>query len=619
MSTVTEQQSRHGQVQSLIFSKEHFTRDEALAWAKEHDFKAGKVHKTENSYRLRQFDPGACESFRSKRLTTGVTAVICLTGEILCTKEEAFNWLAPIEAEDSLQLPPFSIKIVALHAGMTRNLTEYTANELIRGARTFIDQPIYFGTSHSPEDKESVGHIYWAEEEDKQLELLGHIPLAPALWQQIRDGEISQGSVELGCLFLPPIMGGHACQKLVGRGFLITPPGVELGDPETHIEVVETLTRLGETLATSETQSQSQDSGQKVDRMNQTREVFCIDVLGEACALRDLKLEKIPREEYYLAEAIWKENVGFIPREGILQKIVEAVWTTKYINDLPDSAFAYIESGGEKDEEAKTKPRSLRHLPYKDKDGDIDEPHLANAIQRLPQTDIPTAAKAKALRKLCAAAKSIEKEYASCEAGEVFIRAIEAAEAYYAEHREYSWEEEREAVWEFLSMLSGRVYDLEIEVERLQDKVFQLALSETRSGKEETRLGEKNTQGENAKLVQEITETVQKTFDEKISGMKKTFNKKVDEILGSLGELKKAGESLENTINEFIGGDFKKLNGRVETLESSRPSRRTFSEAATRGGGGRGLVEANAAATEEPKTSVSFADIQLGEVFRRKG
>jgi len=30
-----------------------------------------------------------------------------------------------------------------------------------------------------------------------------------------------------------------------------------------------------------------------------------------------------------------------------------AKWTTAYINDLPDSAFALIEPGGEKDEEAK--------------------------------------------------------------------------------------------------------------------------------------------------------------------------------------------------------------------------------------------------------------------------
>jgi len=63
-----------------------------------------------------------------------------------------------------------------------------------------------------------------------------------------------------------------------------------------------------------------------------------------------------------------------------------AVWTTKYINDLPDSAFAYIMPGGKKDSEGKTVPRSLRKLPYKDKNGKIDLKHLRNALSRAPQT-----------------------------------------------------------------------------------------------------------------------------------------------------------------------------------------------------------------------------------------
>jgi len=66
-----------------------------------------------------------------------------------------------------------------------------------------------------------------------------------------------------------------------------------------------------------------------------------------------------------------------------------AKWTRKYINDLPDSAFLYIEKGGEKDEEGKTVPRNIRHFPYKDADGKIDCPHLKNAISRIPQSTAP--------------------------------------------------------------------------------------------------------------------------------------------------------------------------------------------------------------------------------------
>lgn len=49
-------------------------------------------------------------------------------------------------------------------------------------------------------------------------------------------------------------------------------------------------------------------------------------------------------------------------------------------NDLPDSAFAYIEPGGSKDAEGKTTPRSLRHFPIH------DAAHVRNALARAPQS-----------------------------------------------------------------------------------------------------------------------------------------------------------------------------------------------------------------------------------------
>jgi phage I-like protein len=69
-------------------------------------------------------------------------------------------------------------------------------------------------------------------------------------------------------------------------------------------------------------------------------------------------------------------------------RALAAQWTTAYINDLADSAFLHVESGGKKDSEGKTVPRSLRHFPYKDASGKIDLPHLRNAIARIPQAKI---------------------------------------------------------------------------------------------------------------------------------------------------------------------------------------------------------------------------------------
>lgn len=50
------------------------------------------------------------------------------------------------------------------------------------------------------------------------------------------------------------------------------------------------------------------------------------------------------------------------------------------MNNLPDSAFAYIEPGGKKDSGGKTTPRSLRHFPIH------DPAHVRNALARAPQS-----------------------------------------------------------------------------------------------------------------------------------------------------------------------------------------------------------------------------------------
>jgi hypothetical protein len=94
--------------------------------------------------------------------------------------------------------------------------------------------------------------------------------------------------------------------------------------------------------------------------------------------------------------------------------VQEAEWGTEYINNLPDDCFAYIEAGGQKDEQGKTTPRSLRHLPYKNAQGNLDADHVRNALARLDQTEISAEAKAQALKKLCAAAGELKIESAVC-------------------------------------------------------------------------------------------------------------------------------------------------------------------------------------------------------------
>lgn len=82
-------------------------------------------------------------------------------------------------------------------------------------------------------------------------------------------------------------------------------------------------------------------------------------------------------------------------RDAAVTAETRAPMATSSINDLPDSAFAYIESGGSKDSSGKTTPRSLRHFPVH------DAAHTRNALSRAPQSPFG----AKAMPKIRAAAK----------------------------------------------------------------------------------------------------------------------------------------------------------------------------------------------------------------------
>jgi hypothetical protein len=95
-----------------------------------------------------------------------------------------------------------------------------------------------------------------------------------------------------------------------------------------------------------------------------------------------------------------------VTMEDLIAVYREAKWTTAFVNDLPDNSFAIIMPGGEKDDEGKTAPRNLRKLPYKDAQGNVDIPHLRNALARISQVEgVSESAIAKARAKLEAAAE----------------------------------------------------------------------------------------------------------------------------------------------------------------------------------------------------------------------
>jgi hypothetical protein len=90
---------------------------------------------------------------------------------------------------------------------------------------------------------------------------------------------------------------------------------------------------------------------------------------------------------------------------------IKAAESAKTQNDLPDSAFAYIEDGGSKDADGKTTPRSKRHFPVHDK------AHAENALARLSSS--PFGGKAKAKAHAAAKKFGIDTDTSKSAAGEV--------------------------------------------------------------------------------------------------------------------------------------------------------------------------------------------------------
>jgi len=123
--------------------------------------------------------------------------------------------------------------------------------------------------------------------------------------------------------------------------------------------------------------------------------------------------EKVAQLEEQLRELSEKVAVlagKFEVVSGIPQSIAmkEAEWDASFINELPDTSFAVVSKGGQRDEQGKTVPRTLRHLPHHKADGSLDVPHLRNALARLQQTELSLEDRAEAKKHLCAHARDSE-------------------------------------------------------------------------------------------------------------------------------------------------------------------------------------------------------------------
>ena len=64
-------------IQSVLFNKKYFTKEESKNWLVRHKLNPIKpVHETKNNYRYRLLDPKMFKYFRTRKISLGIDLVI---------------------------------------------------------------------------------------------------------------------------------------------------------------------------------------------------------------------------------------------------------------------------------------------------------------------------------------------------------------------------------------------------------------------------------------------------------------------------------------------------------------------------------------------------------------
>ncbi|MBC7129933.1 hypothetical protein H5T51_01765 [Candidatus Bathyarchaeota archaeon] len=264
--------------------------------------------------------------------------------ERLSPVRESVRVYSPFRVLERVLDKPLRIRGVAARVGMSRNMNIYAPEELEAFAERLRGAPVYVEHVAVPN---AVGRVVEAEFDGERVWYEAEI-YDEELAEKIRRGLIQHVSIGADYETLELVNGRIPRGLHNAELSLVAVPGF----PEANIQVLERLMA-------------AEDSGHAPESPSQPSGVA-------------EKLEKNEKNEKSEKSEIYEKSV-----ENVQRLLTERVWTRRYINDLPDSAFALILPGGEKDEEGKTVPRSLRKFPYRRRDGSIDLPHLRNANARI--------------------------------------------------------------------------------------------------------------------------------------------------------------------------------------------------------------------------------------------
>jgi len=373
--------------------------------------------------------------------------------------QESFDWVKPhiqfMKEDEKAEY----FKIEALFPLSSMNNNVYTKEELIRACRTLVGKPT--NLNHTETMLPEVQTVD-ADYEDDIVGCLDRVEKGSKTLQMIKSGEILQVSIEAECLRgTEQTPDGNVCKGQIFTGKAYLTKDVLPGVPLTRIIPVEKLVEsFTVTSVTNLNEPNSQNQTPEPKKMcnlcgtcdwtvENPAEKDVVDKCPKCGApayyvpilaaeqIRQKRAEQPPQQtlppsttpnseqnprsdadrakaHFNISDEDWlklsepekQDLISKLPPRGSGE--AEAEWTTAYINDLPNSSFAVIEPAYL---DGKTEDKRCRHLPFKDKDGKVDLPHLTNALARMnqivPVTDSISAAdlRAKAQKVLIAAAK----------------------------------------------------------------------------------------------------------------------------------------------------------------------------------------------------------------------
>jgi len=353
---------------------------------------------------------------------------------------EHVSAVLPFKVLEKIVDKPLKIRGVVMTAGMSRNFNIYTPEELQAFTQRLVSAPVYIEHVAVPN---AVGKVTKTEWDGENLWYEAEI-YNDEVAEKIRKGIIQHVSVGADYERID-ILDGKVPHGLHNAELsLVAVPGI----PETNIHVLERLAPAGASASQTQLKERENVNEKEVEWKSDGSQI--VSVGGKP-------LENKPQESSKVQIPVLKPL------------ITERVWTRRFINDLPDSSFALILPGGEKDEEDKTTPRSLRMFPYKDAQGRVDTPHLRNANSRLPQAKIPEEQRNKAERVLVAVKKRLGigaaaeemKLYEQIDAQEEIPEKIEALPEPTSDEFLASLEDVLEDMWDAYEQLEKRVAQLE--------------------------------------------------------------------------------------------------------------------------------------------------------------